>query len=709
MRKNRVQQINQNFFYLGLVLALAILIAVGVDSYNSIRSLIAAADQVDDSIQTLSALDDVLISAVNAETGQRGYLITGDSAYLQPYKDARSQIGQDVQKLEQFVANDPAQSQPLVALKSAIAAMDQELQATIDLRQSQGFDAAQQLVSSDKGKALMDDMRRIIAGMETHENNRLQPRLAERVDTDRRTPIVVVGGTLLALLITVISATLLRRDMHLRGQAEQGLRESEARFRALAENAAASLFIAQDDGFRYVNPATAAISGYRVEELLTMNFLDLIHPEQREMVRALQSAWLRGKPLPPRYEFKMVARDGSERWGEVSGGMIQYEGRPAVVGLAYDITDRKRAEQQIQRQVERLNALRAIDRAITGSLDLRLTLDMLLGELLEQLGVDAATVLLLEANTQTLGYAAGRGFRTAAIQRTRLRVGEGYAGQAALERRSVHIPTLTAATNGLARAFLQTEEGFTAYWAMPLIAKGQVKGVLEVFHRTPREPNGEWLSFLETLAGQAAIAIDNVALFDDLQRSNTDLLLAYDSTIEGWSRALDLRDKETEGHSRRVTEMTLRLARAIGISNSELVHVRRGALLHDIGKMGVPDAILLKPGALTEDEWKIMRQHPQLAFDMLASIAYLRPALDIPYCHHEKWDGTGYPHGLKGEQIPLAARIFAIVDVYDALTSDRPYRKAWNEGQVREHLRAQTSAHFDPSVVEAFLKMGGLE
>jgi putative nucleotidyltransferase with HDIG domain len=213
------------------------------------------------------------------------------------------------------------------------------------------------------------------------------------------------------------------------------------------------------------------------------------------------------------------------------------------------------------------------------------------------------------------------------------------------------------------------------------------------------------VEFLEALAGQAAIAIDNATLFEELQRSNLDLALAYDTTLEGWSRALELRDQETEGHTQRVTEMTLQLAHAMGLSEAELVHIRRGALLHDIGKMGVPDNILLKPGSLTDEEWIIMRKHPAYAHDMLAPIAYLRPALDIPYCHHEKWDGSGYSRGLKGEQIPLAARLFAVVDVWDALRSDRPYRAKWPEAKVRDYLREQTGKHFDPTVVEVFLRI----
>ncbi len=250
-----------------------------------------------------------------------------------------------------------------------------------------------------------------------------------------------------------------------------------------------------------------------------------------------------------------------------------------------------------------------------------------------------------------------------------------------------------------------TEENFLSYFGLPLIAKGKVKGVLEVFHRVPLHPYSEWLDFLNTLAGQAAIAIENTTLFENLQQSNRELSQAYDATIEGWSRALDLRDKETEGHTQRVTEMTNHLARRFDFTEEELSHMRWGALLHDIGKMGVPDNILLKPEPLTETEWITMRKHPEYAYDVLKPIDFLAPALDIPYYHHEKWDGTGYPRGMKGEEIPMAARLFAVVDVWDALRSDRPYRPAWSEEETLVYIREQAGRHFDPQVVEAFLKM----
>jgi putative nucleotidyltransferase with HDIG domain len=390
---------------------------------------------------------------------------------------------------------------------------------------------------------------------------------------------------------------------------------------------------------------------------------------------------------------------------ELADARVRSARREAEAALREEVEGKLRAQEQLQVQVQHLGALRSIDMAITGSLDLRVTLGVILEHVTTELRVDAASVLLLDPHSLTLRFAAGRGFRTAALQHTHLPLGEGHAGLAALERRIVRVPNLTEEENGLRRAPLLANEGFVAYFGVPLIAKGQVKGVLEIFRRESIEANGGWMDFLEALAGQAAIAIDSVGLFDDLQQSNLSLMLAYDATIEGWSRALDLRDKETEGHTRRVNEMTLRLARSLGMSEPELVHVRRGALLHDIGKMGIPDQILHKPGPLTEGEWELMRKHPVLAFELLSPIGYLKAALEIPYCHHEKWDGTGYPRGLAGEQIPLAARIFTVVDVWDALTSDRPYRAAWPKGKALEHIRGESGRHFDPRVVEAFLAM----
>jgi PAS domain S-box-containing protein/putative nucleotidyltransferase with HDIG domain len=378
-----------------------------------------------------------------------------------------------------------------------------------------------------------------------------------------------------------------------------------------------------------------------------------------------------------------------------------------IAEIAGNAIHRTRLREQAEQQVQRLAALRSIDLAITANLELEATLGLLLEQGLRQLRVDAMAILLLDTPSQQLTYTLGRGFRTNEITHTQLRVGEGYAGRAASERRLVSALHLSAANEPFARPALLAAEQFVAYCAVPLIVKSAVKGVLEIFHRAPLTPDSTWLDFLETLAGQAAIAVDNAELVNNLQRTNLELALAYDTTLEGWSRALDLRDKETEGHTLRVTELTLKLAQAMGLSEAELVNIRRGALLHDIGKMGIPDHILLKTGPLNESEWSIMRKHAEYAHRLLSPIGFLHPALDIPYCHHERWDGTGYPRGLRGEEIPLAARIFAVVDVWDALRSDRPYRAAWPEDQVWAHIRSLAGTHFDPQVVEQFERMLG--
>ncbi len=363
--------------------------------------------------------------------------------------------------------------------------------------------------------------------------------------------------------------------------------------------------------------------------------------------------------------------------------------------------------EQTERRLKYISAVQQIDSAISSSMDLRVTFNVLLSRTLEQLHADAGDVLLLDPHMHRLEYLSGKGFLTPAVENTHLKVGECMAGRAALERRSVFVPNLATSTYPVRSGSQLAPEKFVAYHALPLIAKGEVKGVLEVYYRSAPTSEADALNLLETIGGQAAIAIDNAQMFQSLQRSNMDLILAYDATIEGWSHALDLRVKETEGHTHRVTELAERLAIAMRLSWEEQSQVRRGALLHDIGKMGIPDHILLKETPLTAEESAVMHRHPQLAFDMLSPIAYLRRALDIPYCHHERWDGTGYPRQLKGGQIPLAARIFSVVDVWDAITATGPDHPAFSTEQAIEYIRAGTGTLFDPQAVEAFIGMLG--
>ena len=375
-----------------------------------------------------------------------------------------------------------------------------------------------------------------------------------------------------------------------------------------------------------------------------------------------------------------------------------------IVGIAIH---RMRLHEQTEQQLQHVQALHEIDTVIASSFDLSFTLDVFLKNVLTQLHVDAASILLLNPVSHALDYIAQRGFRVPSTEQWHLGLREGFAGIVANERLIVHSQELSDETNTPAYAQLIENEGFVSYFGIPLIVKGEVNGVLEIFHRTMLKPNTEWMDFLEALSSQASIAIDSILTYNDLQNSNLKLEMTYDLTLRGWSRALDMRDKETEGHSERVTDMTMQLARALVVDEEEMEHIRHGALLHDVGKIGIPNSILLKPGPLTAEEWEVMRTHPFRAYELLSPIPYLRSALEIPYCHHEKWDGSGYPRGLKGEEIPLAARIFAINDVFDALSSDRPYRKAWPEAEIYAHLKAESGKHFDPKVVKAFLKMKG--
>ena len=380
-----------------------------------------------------------------------------------------------------------------------------------------------------------------------------------------------------------------------------------------------------------------------------------------------------------------------------------------IFGALQDISSPKQAElalrelhSETSRHLEQLKALREIDQSILSNLDLDHTLDVVIQKIISTLQVDAADIMLYNPQNQTLRMAIQFGVPPHRMKNI-IQVDSSDTESFALLHQLVFLPDLTHIDNELTRIFHEDGSIVTSYISIPLIAKGELEGVIQLFHRTLLEPDGDWFSFLAALADQAAIAIHSARLFTEQQQNNVRLTQAYEDTIDGWSHALDLRDKETEGHSQRVTDLTLALVKRLGIPDQALVHIRRGAKLHDIGKMGIPDKILLKPGPLSSDEWETMRMHPAYAVALLSRIKFLAPALEIPRYHHERWDGTGYPMRLKGEDIPLSARIFAVVDVWDALTSDRPYRHAWSKDKALDYIRDQSGKMFDPTVVEAFL------
>jgi PAS domain S-box-containing protein len=497
-----------------------------------------------------------------------------------------------------------------------------------------------------------------------------------------------------------------RREAQIRQQRRQALKELQEKERLLSESQrighvgswsydiSTNALHCSDEMYRLLNISPFEFEG-DIDGLLVS-----IHADDRPAVAGWIEALI-GDERQKKLDFRVIHDGGELRYIQGTGAPLHdATGEPArILGTAQDITERKLAEIQIRQQIARLTALRKIDQAITSSFDLYVTLNILLLQTLEQLGMDAADILLLNPDGVTLRYAAGQGFRKTPFGNATVSLKDTLAGQAVLTRQLIQILNLKDQPH-----VGQLPEEFICYFSVPLITKNRVNGVLEVYHRTAFQPQAEWIDFLEALAGQAAIAVDNAMLFENLQRSNLELELAYNATIEGWSRALDLRDRETEGHTKRVTEMTMRMARIMNIPEEKFIHIHRGGLLHDIGKMGVPDSILLKPAQLTDEERDIMRQHPKLAYHWLSPITFLRQALEIPYCHHEKWNGTGYPRGLKGEEIPIAARIFAIVDVWDALTNDRPYRSKWDKDRTIEYMRGQGGIHFDPNILDIFLE-----
>lgn len=584
-----------------------ILLTVVVFPAYTLRTLVASDKLVTHTLLVLRMLNETRTLLIDAETGQRGYIITGAESSLEPHRRAlslTSGVDRHVHDLQALTTDNPAQQRRLDSLDMLVSHKLAEMQTTIDLRRVSGLQAARFVVMTNRGKALMDDIRGIIHEAEAEETLLLTRRTASADASLRNTVIVMVLGTVVSVLLIALA-------LYLVGQ------EAAARRRAADE---------------------------------------LSH----------------------------VNRELDNRVGELAASNLQ-----------------------IEQQFDRLKSLNAIDQAILGATDLRLTLKTVMEEVTARLGVDGVAVFVFNSETLMLEMNAVSGNRATDTERLSIRLGDGISGRAALERRTLAVSDVTEFDLSPALRRVAAVEGIRAVYATPLIAKGELVGVLSVTFRTGFVADAGWLRFFEALAAQTSMAVNSGRVTEDLQRSNLSLRLAYDNTIEGWSRALDLRDNETEGHTQRVTEMTVSLARMAGMTESEIVQVRRGALLHDIGKMGVPDAILRKGGPLSDEEWVVMRQHPQHAYDLLKPIEFLRPALDIPYCHHERWDGTGYPNGLKGDRIPVAARRFAVVDVWDALSSDRPYRKGWPQSQVLEHLKALRGTHLDPAAVDAFLELLG--
>jgi putative nucleotidyltransferase with HDIG domain len=388
-------------------------------------------------------------------------------------------------------------------------------------------------------------------------------------------------------------------------------------------------------------------------------------------------------------------------------GRIEYS-----EGVLIDITERKRTEEDLRRHARELETLALASFALRAAQNVTEMIPILAKQALQMVGGDYGAVFLLDPERGDYvlrgWFSASGALESFVSEKTTLRhrLGEGITGYVA-ETGEIY---LTEDIQQDPHVLILEEEqerlkNLRGGVSLPLRAQEKVIGVLHIRTVKRRIFTETDIRLLIALVENAGNAIHRAMLFEQTLQHANELTQAYDNTLAGWARALELRDEVTEGHTRRVTELTLRLARALGIPESEIVHIRRGALLHDIGKMGIPDSILHKPGAFTVHERVIMEQHTQYAYDMLSPISFLQAALDIPRCHHEHWDGNGYPRKLKGEQIPLPARIFTVVDVWDALTSDRPYRAAWTYEKTRKYILERAGKQFDPRVVEAFFSL----
>jgi len=356
------------------------------------------------------------------------------------------------------------------------------------------------------------------------------------------------------------------------------------------------------------------------------------------------------------------------------------------------------AAQATSRSHRYRSALLRVAARLNAHLDLPTVLRIICEETRHTLQVTYAVIQLYEAEQDALHCATALGMPANYLESVVPTPRAVYDALTSQMGKVMVIPDLQTMPH-LPNAGLHQQMNARTFVSVPMRRADKLVGILNVGTIDAiRTFTSDELALLQGLANQAALAITNANLY-------TEMVHAYDATLEGWSRALELRDRETEGHSRRVTTMTMRLVQLLGIAEEEHVHIHRGALLHDIGKMGIPDGILLKPGPLTPEEWLLMQKHPIYAYEMLAPVDFLRPALDIPRYHHEKWDGSGYPYGLRGTEIPPAARIFAVVDVWDALQSDRPYRPAWSDEQIRAYISSQAGRHFDPEIVAAFLHL----
>lgn len=498
-------------------------------------------------------------------------------------------------------------------------------------------------------------------------------------------------------------------------QYQAELFKSNSQFREILQNLQLVSVILDSKGtITFCNDFFLNLTGWERTEIIGKNWFGMFIPsEYREPYKGLFDSIFLDQTAPSHHETFIVTRRGEKRliaWNntKLSGAEGNIIG---VARIGEDITERRGAEEKLRRSLDetrlhlgRLTALRQIDSAITSDAQVQEKMQSILTTVQESLKVDAVGILLAENNNSAITLAATQG---SFLEKYKF---ESLGGLDELLTRLHQLPhpLVFADLSHASRPRwlherLNGNTSYTLYAVAPLVASGNLIGALEVFSSQLAKPDEEWVAHFQTLALQTAIALDSAEMIARIESTKNELAVAYEATLVGWAKALELRDKDTKGHSERMMELAELLGRRLGMDETSLRDLKRGTLLHDIGKMGVPDHILHKPGPLNDDEWAVMRMHPQFANDLLHNIPYLAGALEVPYCHHERWDGTGYPRGLQGEEIPLSARIFSVMDVWDALIHTRPYRPAWTPEKALEYIQAQAGIQFDPRVVEQFL------
>lgn len=483
---------------------------------------------------------------------------------------------------------------------------------------------------------------------------------------------------------------------------EKAMLASEKKYRLLVESMGEGLaMINQQQKLIFVNPKLCNLLGCDEEELIGQSIEKYFHFSEVDTVMTILSK--QKNDLKPSYESVLIKKDGSTLPISISPQHLSNEDGQftGILAVIMDISDRKHNELILKKRLNELSGLRKIDTAILEKSSLPDVVETVLEQIKIHLNGDAAAIYTYNQLANLFEFSGGYVDSQTVQQAHKIPAEKIFKTYPNFDK-EFQIYQNHNNHYGTHKVFPSTMKSL---FVAPIMVTENLTGMIEIAFKEMFTLDQEWKSFFDALITQTAVGMEKIDLLNNLKERNQDLVQAYDSAIMGWAKALELRDEETQGHSDRVVKLSLELAKIYGFDGHELDNFRKGALLHDIGKMGIPDTILLKPGPLDAEEWKIMKKHPELAFQLLSGIPFLKDAVEIPYYHHERWDGSGYPHQLQGDQIPLSARIFAVVDVWDALTNDRPYRPAWSLVKTIDYLTTNRGILFDPQIVDQFVQL----